>query len=107
MVVDGGRLDFPFVDFVKKITSRQEVIFEHSRGDDMPVDDSKMAVVAKTVEELVQWVWWKIRNGVVPFIVVFDVIVEDGRAPFLVGSENQMGKTVPFGVGAGTHGEIR
>ncbi len=38
-VVDSGGLDFPLVDLIKKITIREDVVFEQQWSDHVAIDD--------------------------------------------------------------------
>jgi hypothetical protein len=74
------------------------VIFKGGRGKGMPVDNGEMSVVAEPVEELVEGLIREVSEGIVPFLVINNVIVKDGGAPFGVGGKNEMRESIPFSV---------
>jgi hypothetical protein len=106
LIVDCGGFDDAFVNLVHEITSRKDMVLEYRWGENMSVDDSKMAVVAESVKELIKRVRREVRDSVVPFIVIVNVIVKNGGAPLFVRSEDKMWKTIPFSIGIWAHGDI-
>jgi hypothetical protein len=55
VVVDGWS-NAAFMNFVKKVMGREEVVLKQVRGNCMLVDDGTVPVVAKLVKELVGWI---------------------------------------------------
>jgi hypothetical protein len=99
-------LDFPFLDLIKKITIREDGVFEQRKSDHVTIDNCALLVVAELVEQLVGRIGRKVRKGIVPFFVVIEVVIKNGWVPLGVGSEDGMWKCISFGVSIRTLADI-